>query len=469
MRKIIRAGLAVALLATGLLTGSATAATSCAGAAPGGDWATHGGEISGTRSQPDAQALNTSSVLNITAKWNFSVADAGGTGNVESIPIVSNGCVYIQTSTGWLYALNADDGALVWAYESAAGASFSSPTVVDGVVYLIVPSKVSPTTKGIHVVALNALTGAIVWDGETLAEEDIASANAGAMSSAVYFDGMIFVGLTSDELTMGYTGGYALVDAADGSLIKRVYSTPDEDMANGVGTCSIWSTPSIDPDGKKLYVGTGQPAGWFDTESEMCNAIIKVELDRNSPNFGEIIGSAKGIPDDLPYADVDFGSAPTLVRDAEGRLIVAQLQKAGYVTAAFTRHMTQAWRTPVSPAGILLGNYTPSASDGRNVFTVGAYPGQLYSLNGGTGVPNWVVPVGSPTASTSVAYANGVVYHNNEEGIISAHDATNGAPLFAHPIAVDNAQCVRNTAGGIAIARERLFAACGQVVAVYGL
>jgi len=468
--KGIRIAIAMTMASMALASGGVRALTvSCAGATTsGGDWPTHGGSLLGTRSQPDEHTLGVDNVLNLQPQWSFSVADQDASGTLETIPIEADGCVYVQTTTGHLFALNADNGELVWDYESGAGSSFSAPTAVDGVLYTIVPTTRRDHGKGIHVDALDAATGTLIYSGEELAEEDIASAQAGAGSSAVYFDGMLFVGLTSAELSLDYAGGYALVDASNGSLIKRGYTTPAEDQANGIGTCSIWSTPAIDPETKKLYVGTGQPSGWFDKESEMCNAIIKIDLEPG-PTYGEIIGSVKGIPDDPPYIDVDFGSAPVLLNDASGRQIVAQLQKAGQVTAGYTRHMTFAWRTPVSPVGAALGNFTQSATDGSNVFTVGAYPGMLYSLAGDTGVPNWAVPVTSPVATTSVAYANGVVYYNSDAGVITAHDATNGVPLFARPIAADNAACDRNQAGGIAIARNNILAACGPVVAAYGL
>lgn len=466
-----RRSLGLILAAASLVAtfGTSVASAACAGAAAGGDWASHGGDLAGTRSQAAEDILGVDNVLGLTSVWNFSVTVGGGDGDVSSVPIVANGCVYVWTTTGWLFGLNADDGSLVWKYQAAAGSDVTAPLVHNGVVYMLVPTakSTSPTQKNMHVVALDAFDGSLIYDGESLVDEEGANSSTGA--SLAYFEGLLFVPVHSAELELDFTGGYALVNAADGSLNKRVYSTPQEDMDKGVGTCSIWSMPAIDAATKDLYVGTGQPAGWLGAESEMCNAIIKVDLDQQSPTFGEIVGSAKAVADDPPYFDVDFGSAATLLTGAEGRQIVAQLQKAGMVTAAYTRHMTHAWRTPVSPVGVALGNYTPQATDGTNLFTVGSYPGQMISLSGATGLPNWATPVLSPFATNTVAYANGVVYFANEVGTILALDSATGRPLFAHPIQLDNQGCTRNQGGGVAIARHRIYASCGGVVDVLGL
>jgi outer membrane protein assembly factor BamB len=66
----------------------------------------------------------------------------------DSSPAVANGLVYAASDDGNLYALNASTGALVWDYPSGAGAT---PAVANGVVYV----------DGVY--ALNATTGALLW------------------------------------------------------------------------------------------------------------------------------------------------------------------------------------------------------------------------------------------------------------------------------------------------------------------
>lgn len=456
--KALRTMLASGVIAAMLAVAPAQAAGCAEAAHAGGDWTSVGGTLQGTRSQPNETTIGTDNVSFLSPEWSFRAL----AGNIQTAPVVAAGCVYVGTTNGDVVALNADTGEQVWLTHVRDNASLWGPAVHDGVVYVNVPARVSETSeKGPHTVALDAATGVILWIGENVADDTSTG------SSAIYFEDLVIVGLTNSENTYGRQGGYGLVDATDGTLIKRVHTISDEQAALGFGGCSVWSQWAIDPQTKHGYVGTGQPAGWLDQESEMCNALIKVDLDRTRDTFGEIVGVRKGTWDEPPYLDVDFGSAATLLNDSYGRQLVVSLQKAGWLHAAHTRHMTAAWSTPVSPFGTALGNFTGNATDGTNVFTVGAFAGYMWSINGTTGLPNWMVPVTSPVATNSVAYANGVVYYTNELGILQAFDSTTGLPLLARPLALDQEGCVRAQSSSVSIARNTVYAACGPVIVAY--
>jgi polyvinyl alcohol dehydrogenase (cytochrome) len=470
--KLIVQSLLVGLVATtiGVIPSAADTAT-CAAPSTGGDWAQHGGDLLGTRSQPGETTLSKDNVLNLAHKWSASSAALGAAGNIQTIPIVADGCVYVQTSSSgfWLVALNADTGEVVWKRQLGSGGCHNAPVVRNGIVYVNEPTQRDGDTPGPHLLALNAKTGEVIFVGDEVATEASTGANAGCAAPVGLLGDYALIGITNGEMDGLREGGFAVVDATTGKRIKRTYIVPDDEKANGFGGCSIWSGWSIDPIKKVAFTGTAQPSTWTGAESELCNAIIKIDLDPSHSSFGEVIGAAKGTHDDPPYVDVDFGSSPTVATDANGQQVVGQLQKSGWFHAAYTRHMTNAWALPVSPIGAPLGNYTASATDGTNFFTVGAYPGQLISLNSSTGLPNWVVPVISPIATNSVAYANGVVYYGDEKGFLSAFDSATGAPLFTHPVIADNSACTRNQSGGVAIARHKVYMACGSVIAAYGL
>ena len=67
--------------------------------------------------------------------------------NVESSPTVVDGVVYMGSKDGYLYALNTDTRRLLWRYETGTIVK-SSPAVAEGVVYV-------GTLQG-HVYALEA-------------------------------------------------------------------------------------------------------------------------------------------------------------------------------------------------------------------------------------------------------------------------------------------------------------------------
>jgi outer membrane protein assembly factor BamB len=65
---------------------------------------------------------------------------------------VADGVVYVPPDDGYVYALDAHTGAIVWRREVPGGSSFA-PAVANGVLYV----------GGLRLFALNAKTGAVLW------------------------------------------------------------------------------------------------------------------------------------------------------------------------------------------------------------------------------------------------------------------------------------------------------------------
>ena len=93
-----------------------------------------------------------SPVLNARLLWNFS---AGG--QIYSSPAVVDGVVFVGSLNGNIYALKADNGAELWNY-STNGQVYSSPAVADSIVYV-------GSADG-KIYALNATVGARLWSFE---------------------------------------------------------------------------------------------------------------------------------------------------------------------------------------------------------------------------------------------------------------------------------------------------------------
>jgi outer membrane protein assembly factor BamB len=82
-----------------------------------------------------------------------------------------------------------------------------------------------------------------------------------------------------------------------------------------------------------------------------------------------------------------------------------------------------------------------------------------------------LTPFPESSGYSPVAYANGVVYFSSQNGILGAFDAATGAPALVKPLMLDTgAACPASGApGGVAIARNRLYAFCGPWLVSYGL
>ena len=159
------------------------------------------------RWNPYEHVLNVQNVKNLRRKWSFQ------SGGVFSSPAVVDGVVYVgsQYPQDRLYALKASTGVKLWSYR-ARYRVWSSPAVANGVVYVGAEDK--------NVYALNARTGTKVWNYTTGGKVD---------SSPSVVDGVVYIGSDDGNL-------YAL-NASTGAMLWN-YATGYQDsapaVANGV-------------------------------------------------------------------------------------------------------------------------------------------------------------------------------------------------------------------------------------------
>ena len=82
--------------------------------------------------QDDRLKIAKRTSINGTEIWSFS----GFSDNVFSSPTVVDGVVYVGSDDSTLRAIDASDGTEIWEFSGFSDNVFSSPTVVDGVVYV---------------------------------------------------------------------------------------------------------------------------------------------------------------------------------------------------------------------------------------------------------------------------------------------------------------------------------------------
>ena len=133
--------------------------------------------------------------------WSYTIAASIG----ASSPAVANGVAYISAGDG-LYALNVSTGVKLWSYATGGGVD-SSPAVANGVVYV-------GSDNG-DVYALNASTGAKLWSYAFGSPEEL-----GVFSSPTMVDGMLYV---TSGVSL-YAFGLGAADTAD--LYLRIRPTP---------------------------------------------------------------------------------------------------------------------------------------------------------------------------------------------------------------------------------------------------
>lgn len=458
----------------------------------GGDWPMYGHDFANTRTQPAEKTIGPVQAATLKKSFSVSASQAGGDGDFTGTPVVADGCLFMASTTGWVFAVNADTGQKVWATQVDKGGAeiTSSPFVSEGQVFVAVGRTGKP-----YVASLDERTGKVNW--KTVTDKQT---GADAYGSPVVVDGVLFEGVSGGSAELAdeseryaFQGAYVLIETRGshaGSIMKKVYTVQRPAQHATQGGATVWSTPAVDAATHTLYVGTGNPFHPNETNKH-ADALLKIDIDRQSKNFGDIVGTYDGTPEEYqtytrnspcvnipgnppPYypqgfgscgqLDLDFGASPNLIKAPNGQQLVGAGQKSGYYHLVNARTMKGVWHTPVGPPSSVGGIVGSTAYDGKNIYgpvTVGGY---LWSLNRASGLPNWIEPVADGAHwGNPVSEADGVVYTVSLTGFLDAFEASTGAPLLHEPMIADTAPGdLPASWGGVSIARNTVYAAIGM-------
>ncbi|MDQ1438910.1 MAG: hypothetical protein QOK43_2539 [Acidimicrobiaceae bacterium] len=499
---------AVTVLAAGVIVQvPATAGATCtpgADTSPGGQWPRMGYDFGQTRHQPAEHTIGRLQAPLLQPAWTFSVNDATGTqfNEVTGYPIVADSCLFVGSNggpgkPGWVFALNADGGDVVWKRQLSDGV-YSTVAVDAGIVYAYVSRIGSP-----YLVALDERDGRVLWQTTVDSQP-----GTDAVASPIVYDGMVWVGVSGsaaegdDATRFDFRGVSVLVQAgaAGGRVLAHTYSIPDDRWKQGTANAggAIWSTISIDADPSSPtrgfgFVGTGNPFN-YDSEDPNTNAVLKIDLRRTvggmqNPALGSIVGSYKGDVEEYFPAlsdkascdendpvglflagfecgrlDLDFGAAPNLFVDRLGRRTVGVGQKSGVYHAFDPVTMQPRWKQLMGVPSAVGGIVGTAAFDGTALYVPHSIAGYLAALDRDTGTPKWASPSadgvhwGNPVTS-----ANGVVYSVDLKGFLDAYDSGTGAPLLHRPMSVgaNTGAAPTFSWGGVSVAHNTVYASVG--------
>jgi outer membrane protein assembly factor BamB len=481
-------------LAAACFASAAAASAPCMAPPPGGgDWTSYGHDASNTRTQPEETAFGPTAVGGLTPKWAFSTSATGDGTGFNTTPVVYDGCVFIGSFSGVVYALDAQSGHVVWQRKLEApnpgsgGVIVGAALINGGTVVFLVDEFAAP-----YAIALKRSTGAVVWKSAPFAPPLTSStlqAGSYANSSPVLANGFIAAGYSPPEGNPTATGGFSLINAKTGEVVRTTPTIPPAAQAEGYAGGGLWSTPAYDPATKYLYWGAGNPNSKT-KQYRTTDAILKIDVSPSRPTFGQIVGSYEGNVDqytstlqelshspaceasanpEVPYPlddplcgqlDLDFGAAANLFTTGGGTKVVGDLQKSGVYHAANAASMAPVWSALVG-ASCAACNAASTAFDG-SVAGVATPAATMFSLDRSTGAAQWLTPVGDGPHYQSVSAADGVVWTVDTAANLDGFDAASGQPLVHRPLAVDAGAPVTNdTSAGVAIAEHRLFVSAG--------
>jgi alcohol dehydrogenase (cytochrome c) len=221
-------------------------------------------------------------VANLVPVWTMST---GTTEGHQAPPIVNDGIMFITTPFNQVLAIDATNGDLIWRYrhQMPADIRMGHPTNRGVALY---GDKVYTATSDARVVALDAKTGAVVWN------KPVENYNAGYYMTIAPLAarGKIMVGVSGGE--RGIRGFVAALDANTGEQVWKTYTVPapgepGNDTWPGdswrTGGAPVWVTGSFDPKLGLTYWGTGNPGPWTgDTrpgDNLYTNSVIALDIE----------------------------------------------------------------------------------------------------------------------------------------------------------------------------------------------
>lgn len=461
----------------------APACTPAAPRAPNERWTTWGGDVRNSRAGVRATRASNDSLV---VRWALRVGDVA---NVRAQATVANHRVYVTSEGGSVWALDTERGCQWW--RASVGVPVRTSAVVltnaRGAAQLLF---VGDVMGRVH--ALDANTGATKWTQRVDAHP-----TAIVTGTPQLHDGVLYVGVSSYESAMPlqpsyscctFRGSVVALDAHTGTqrwkthtisepLVTSGKSASNADVRGPAGA-AVWSTPTIDVQRRRLYVGTGND--YSTPQSTRSDAVIALDLATGAVVWSRQFTTNDGynVSCDVPGKyncpeadgpDHDIGQPPILIdRPGGGRALLVGA-KSGILRAIDPdRDGATLWEYTVGPGGKLGGLHWGSATDGQLVFAafggqiiksvpdssapggmrLVADPGKgggLVALDVRTGALRWRAaapvcrqrPGCSPAQSAAVTVANGIVWSGALDGHLRGYDARTGRVVWDEDLVRD--------------------------------
>jgi len=226
--------------------------------------------------------IDAGNVRNLKPVWSLST---GLTEGHQSPPIVNNGIMYITTPLNHVLAIDAASGDGLWEYsrQMPFDISLIHPTNRGVALY---GDKIYMATSDASVVALDAMTGEVVW------EKAVANYRNGYYMTLAPLaaQGKIMVGVSGGE--RGIRGFITALDAESGDEIWKTYTIPGPgemghdtwtEDAWETGGASVWVTGNYDPEMNLTFWGIGNAGPWAGEarpgDNLFANSVIALDLD----------------------------------------------------------------------------------------------------------------------------------------------------------------------------------------------
>jgi quinohemoprotein ethanol dehydrogenase len=306
------------------------------------NWITYGRNYSEQRFSPLKQ-IDEQSVGRLGLVWSMDFPHVRA---YESTPLVSDGVMYTTGAWSIVYAVDAQTGKQLWTYDPQLAKDHSKFVCCDVVNrgVALYKGRVYVGTLDGRLIALDAKTGAVVWDVQTTPKDKPYAITAAPRIAK----GRVLIGNAGSEYVVrGYLSAY---DADTGKLDWRTYTVPGDPSqpgespalqraaktwegqwwkAGGGGT--IWEGIAYDPDLGLVYVGTGNGSPWYDNIRGKGDSLYVASILALRVDTGEQVWAYQTTPGD----NWDFDATQPLLLanltiDGQPRRVLMQANKNGF-------------------------------------------------------------------------------------------------------------------------------------------
>ena len=418
-------------------------------------WNGWGRDLNNSRYQPEP-AIRVVDVPKLALKWAYGYQSAGEFGQ----PTMVDGRLFLTSSSGRIYALDAKTGCTYWTYDGPAA---SRTAIAIGELGLpkraAIPKKLKRTLAHLDVIkapsaaffgddsgavyALDAQKGTLLWRVQVDTHP-----SARILGAPTLYNDRLYVAVGSNEEKNSsnasyscctFRGSVAAIDIASGHLLWKsftVLTVPQATHPNSAGVqqfgpagAAIASSPAIDAKRGVLYVGTGGSASAV--EQSLTDAVAAFDLSDGKLRW------VKQLTVQGQVASSGFSSPPVLRTLPNGHDILLAGQISGVVYGLDPDHGGEIlWQTrigarpsvsgaapgagPVAPAAPSVGPPDVAGADSGgigsgmaidhrslyvglsgNLAQPGNPTGSLWALDPKTGIPRWHAPAPAPTCSWS--------------------------------------------------------------------
>ena len=436
-----------------------------------GDWSTWQKDPAGTRFNAAEHDITPATVKNLKLKWAYAYNPVQYA-RVGSQPAVVDGTLYVGAPDAKFVALDAKTGSTKWTFDLTTVVAGATNGVRDGAAVAGDSVYFGDSTGRVY--SLDIDNGALNWVRQVDTHP-----KALETGSPLVYRGHVYIGTSTGEGSAAgdpnypcctHVGEVVSLDADTGDVTWRhAMMPPAKEMGTwpsgakkyGPSGASVWSSPVLDEDTGILYVGTGNNSSGQGGDIDSLVAIKSWSGEtawKQQVTFPDTYTTACGQPDPGEYCpgsgeyahDWDVTS-PTLLTVGRRKIITVG-QKSG-TERAFDAHTGKLlWENQLVPPaetnGGSRGVEWSASTDGKLIYVATwlSEPGKMFALDPATGKVVWEKdhPADGCTTGGAAAYPDmcglgftpamsgtpGLLYEGSADGKMRIFDSTDGSVLW---------------------------------------